>query len=111
MKELIKESVYAGVGFVALAAEKVQTYVEEFNEGLENKTENYREEGRRIVEKLTGEFESRRDEFLNKVATSKDKWVKDVEEKVDELSGKVKESVEDFDEIIDKEVAAARKTK
>lgn len=96
MKELIKESVYAGVGLAAVAVEKVQTYVEEINEELESKTQTYRDEGRKIVDKWTEEVESRRDDFLNTVATSKDKFVKGVEERVDEITGKVTDSVEEL---------------
>lgn len=102
MKEVIKESVYAGVGFAALAVEKVQTFVEELNEEFEAKTQTYRTEGRKIVEKWTEEVESRRDDFLNKVATSKDNFVKEVEEKVDQISGKVKDSVDEVgDKVVD----------
>jgi polyhydroxyalkanoate synthesis regulator phasin len=98
MNEFLKDTMYTGVGFIAITAEKVQKRIEELNAELVEQTKNSKEEGRRLVDEWMKEWEDRRDEFRQKVLDRKNEFTEDVEETVKEVTNKVKETSTDVAE-------------
>lgn len=100
MKELLKDSLYTGVGFAILTAEKLQKEWENIKDEMENQREESRKEGKKIVDQLFGELEDKRDDFVKEIGQRKDELVGKVEDRFDNIEEKVKETTEDIAEAV-----------
>lgn len=106
MNQFVKDALYTGVGFVALSAEKAQEKVESLMNDWDSRTAEYREEGRKVLDKLAENAEDFRDDFFKNLGAKRKSFSKEVNQKVDEFERKAKKATEKVIDVLEVETTA-----
>jgi polyhydroxyalkanoate synthesis regulator phasin len=100
MKELLKESVYTGIGLAVLTAEKVQKEWENLKKEMETQVKSSKKEGKKVVDEIVDDLDKRRDKLVKDLTSRKNKLVEKVEDRIEVIEDKVKDTTEDLAEAV-----------
>jgi polyhydroxyalkanoate synthesis regulator phasin len=100
MKEILKESVYTGIGLAVLTAEKLQKEWENLKKEVDTQVKSSKKEGKKVVDDIVEDWDKRRDNLVKDITSRKNKLVEKVEDRMEVIEDKVKDTTEDLAEAV-----------
>ena len=100
MKEILKESVYTGIGLAVLTAEKLQKEWENLKKEVDTQVKSSKKEGKKVVDEIVDDLDKRRDNWVKDLTSRKNKLVEKVEDRIEVIEDKVKDTTEDLAEAV-----------
>jgi polyhydroxyalkanoate synthesis regulator phasin len=100
MKEILKESVYTGIGLAVLTAEKLQKEWENLKKEVDTQVKSSKKEGKKVVDDIVEDWDKRRDNLVKDITSRKNKLVEKVEDRIEVIEDKVKDTTEDLAEAV-----------